>query len=299
MSLLSGGWLAHAEGSKSGPRVTADDTTVSPGERTLLTVDGFQSLFVSAVVCGNEARRGDADCAMPSARGIQTSIDGEPAMAKTYVSVVAPPMPCPCVIRVSAGDTRESAVVPIVVVGHPVADVVDPPSIGELMAVTIRTREAPAGAVDAIRSELGGPVTYRVTVRVTNTAPIPLKTVIVSGAGTRGSGTEILVDLPLEDPGRLEVGQTWEQTVEATIPGPLFDTVTWTATASGAGPAVTTETTTRNRPVLLIVVVGLLLLDLAYLLIRNLARRRAARDEVAGPDAGAPQVAPDDEPALV
>ena len=83
--------------------------------------------------------------------------------------------------------------------------------------------------------------------------------------------------LGLEDPGTIKPGQTWEGTVQAELPSPVWGEFVWQATASGTGPSVTATTTSTHRPWLLIVLVVVLILDLLILAVRLLMRlvRRA------------------------
>lgn len=258
----------------SGPIVTSSRAEVEPGGHTALTIDGFASPYVQISICGNEARRGSVDCNMAASEGVEVRQD---TPLRLQMPVAAPPVDCPCVIRVVGMDASEVALAPIVVIGHPVGPLVDPPAIGDVVAVSISAREMPNGAIDALRSGLGGRTNYQVTVRVKNLANTPLKQVSVSASAGRSASDDSLVSLDLEDPGLLGVGQTWQQTVSVSIPAPAFGTTEWRAVVSGAGPTVVTAITTKHKPWLLFVLVMVLVINISLLLIRWRVRRRAAR----------------------
>ena len=86
--------------------------------------------------------------------GLQLDFDDAPTVYKMPVAV--PTTDCPCVIRVSNSATGELAVAPIVITGHPVGPIIDPPTLDGLIELTITAREAPSGLMPALRSQLGG-----------------------------------------------------------------------------------------------------------------------------------------------
>ena len=269
------------EGFTSGPVITSSVPRALPGERVILTIDGFESSWVTVSVCGNEARRGSGDCNLTGSVTNEFNEAGDP-MALSYV-VTAPPTECPCVIRAVGRDTSEIAVTSFVVTDHPLGPLRDPDVVGDLFSVTISARTAATGALDAIRAEMGGPTTYEVTVRVTNTTTTPLRQVRVSGSV--GPNTqESLTTLELDDPGLIGVGQTWEQTVIAVVPAPSFGTYQWQVAVSGAGPTVVATSTSSHRPWLLIVLVMVIAINLCLVFLRFWARRRARTE--AGEQAG-------------
>lgn len=280
----------HALPIVSGPAVTLDQDEVAPGGRVVVTVDGFSSRNVTIAVCGNEARRGSADCEMTTSQQIRFEDDGEPTWTRFVVP--EPTLPCPCVVRVTSPDNDEIAVTPIVITGHPVGPVVDPPTIGDLVDVSISAATNPDGVLDAIRAATGGPALYDVTVSVLNIGPSALRTVRLSVEGSRGDNA--LPSIEIEDPGLIGVGQTWQQTVQVRVPTPSFGEVEWRATASGAGQPVDATTTTNHRPVLLIVLAVVLVADIGLLLIRFTIRRRVAREAEAAAAAEADSTQPVD-----
>ena len=290
--------LAAAEGSTTGPVVSLSETTVSPGERIMVTINGFKAHTVTISVCGNDARRGSGDCNMVKSKGVRIDPAVSPTVTKFGVS--EPPYGCPCLVRVSSINGDEVAVVPITLLGHPVEPVVSPPKVdGPFVAVAIKARPAPRGSFGWTRANLGGPFHYEVTVRVRNLTTEALHLARVSGFVSRSTNEN--VSLPLTDPGEIGVGQTWKQTVSVTLPAPSFGKLVWHVTVSGAGPTVTADATTQHRPILLIVILMLLIIDIGLLLMRFAIRRRIAREatlaEASNIDGAIDATASDDDDA--
>lgn len=261
---------ASAQTNTTGPTVSLDRAEAAPGDSLIVTVSGFDARPVTISVCGNEARRGSADCDMRGSRARETQPDGP---IGTDLTVTAPPTPCPCIVRVSTQDNRMIGVAPIVIIGHPVADVVGASPSDQPLIADIVAEPASVGVSDQLRSSLGGSTTYDVTVRVTNTAAFEILDVAVAATFTRGRFDDTRnIDVP--NPGPLAPGQTWEETVAVDVPALTFGDVEWTATASGQGPAVTATDSTSSRPVLLYVLGTILVIDLTILLWRLVARAR-------------------------
>lgn len=266
--------VTAAEASITGPSVTLDRTRIHPDERVAVTIDGFRALNVTISVCGNEARRGSADCNMFASEGLKLDTDGTSTLIG--IPIAEPPEPCPCVIRVSSRLNDETATAPIEIIGHPVAPVVDGPTVKDPLEVTIEAVAAPPGVFERARSSIGGPTQYRVKVTVTNRSTVPYRQIALAGTAVRDN--DQLATLPLADAGEIKPGQTWEQIVTAEVPGPALGAIEWRVTVSGAGPTVSATDTTRQRPLLLILLVAFLVIDVFVLAIRFVMRRRSRRE---------------------
>jgi len=258
-----------AQGTNSGPVVTLDRDEIEPEDRVVLNIDGFQSANVTISVCGNEARRGSVDCNMYASEGLKLDTDGTSTVIQ--IPIAAPPVPCPCVIRVSNKTFDEIAIAPITLIGHPVAPVVETPGQQGALDVSINANAASPGVVAKARASMGGPATYEVTVTLKNTSTV--RVAAVSLAGSVGRGGDQLAELTFDDPGTIEPGRTWQQVVTTKVPGPSLGTLQWRVDASGAGPTVSAASTTAQRPTLLIVIVLFLVADVFILAIRFLMRR--------------------------
>ena len=262
--------ILNAQGVTSGPTVTLDRKELEAGQRVVLNIDGFESMNVTISVCGNDARRGSADCNMYASEGLKLDTDGTSTVIQ--IPVAAPPVPCPCVIRVANRTFDEIAIAPITLIGHPTAPIVETPGQQGALDVTISARPASSGILASARASVGGPATYEVTVTVKNTSTVPVAAVSLAGSVARRN--DQLATLAFDDPGLLAPGRTWQQVVTATVPGPSIGELKWEVAASGAGPTVKAAGITAQRPTLLIIVVLFLVADVFLLAIRFRIRRR-------------------------
>ncbi|KWV31852.1 hypothetical protein [Micromonospora rifamycinica] len=96
------------------PGVTVPAGTLRVGQRVLVGLDGWPAGTVQAEVCGNAARRGVLDCATGAATHGQVPPTGR---ATLPVLVAAPPVACPCVLRVRTPTGTASAVTDLALTG--------------------------------------------------------------------------------------------------------------------------------------------------------------------------------------
>ncbi|MDP1792639.1 MAG: hypothetical protein Q8K63_00770, partial [Acidimicrobiales bacterium] len=152
--------------SAAGPTVRLDRSRVALGERVMVILEGWPSQrTVTITVCGNAARRGSVDCAVTRSQGYGIS-EFDRVHASSF-EVAAPPAPCPCVIQVSNSTFSEVAFTPIEIVDHAVGAVVAG-AVDAPLSVELEVRRAKQGVVGWLRSALGGPTTYAVTVVLRN-----------------------------------------------------------------------------------------------------------------------------------
>lgn len=270
LAVAHGGLSAAAqdEGVVDGPTISLDRSTMQPGERVLVTLDGFRGSAVTISVCGNQARRGSADCNMTASEGLGLDRDGSSTI--TEFPVAAPPVTCPCLIRASTTSFDEVALTPIELIGHPVGPVVGVVA-REPLVVSVSARRSPRGSADSVRSSLGGPTAYDVTVSVRNRSTETLAPLTLTGSATRGDDDVATLDLPR--PGPIGPGETWTRVVRATLPAPVLGTFRWRVTASGAGPAAHAEVATSDLPVALLVLALVFGVDIVAIAWRRIRRR--------------------------
>lgn len=267
LGVLAGVTTASAS---EGPSITLDRVEVAPGDPVIVSLRGFRGQVATVAVCGNLARRGSADCNMPTAQAERIRHDDP--LTFTQLLVQPPPVPCPCLVRASTTANEEFAVASLVVLGHPVAPVVDSEQ-GPLVDVAIESRRISGGVVASLRSWLGGPTRYDVTVSVRNRTTGVLSNVALAGGARSGLDDEA-ASLHLERPGQIEPGQTWTQSLEVEVPAPVLGGLTWWARASGAGESVAAGVTTSHIPWLFLVLLALLAGDLTAIGVRFVSRRR-------------------------
>lgn len=275
--------VAQAVPSVTGPVVKLNHSEVAPGDLLLVTIDGFEAPTVTIATCGNEARRGSADCDMVDSKGVRIEETGSPTVTKA--GVFAPPVGCPCVIRVSSQTNDEVVVVPITLLGHPFEPVIAPTNPDTpLVAVSVDARAIPRGLIGWARSNLGGSVPYEVTVTVKNLTTESLHHVTLFGS-VGHSAEDDIATLNLDNPGELGPGQRWTQVVSAEIPAPSLRGIQWQVVASRAGPSVIATANTQHRPVLLLILTMVLVVSFSLLAIRHRMRRRALREVGVGQEA--------------
>lgn len=281
--VMVGAWQVPATG-QTGPRITLDRPEVGPGQPVLVTFEGFDSSFVDFVVCGNLAYRGAADCNVTAGVSKETASGGAPKV----VQVIAhpPPAHCPCIVRASGSTGEEFAVAPIVIVGHPVGDLVGVPD-GPLVEVDVETASANRGLWSTLRAALGGPTRYEATVAVRNTSTETLTRLELHGSVGHWLDDDAAT-LDLHGPEALEPGQTWTQTVVAELSAPSVGTYRFEVVASGAGSSMTASHSVSRQPLLLWFLAAVLVVDVVITVFRQIARRRARREKlteelVAGP----------------
>ncbi|MGH9273405.1 MAG: hypothetical protein ACRDZU_02065 [Acidimicrobiales bacterium] len=265
---LSGRWaMAQAI---EGPSVTVEPAQMSPGDNVVVSLTGWRTNVVTLSVCGNLAARGSSDCNIVASEGIGLLRDS-PISRRDFV-VYAPPTTCPCVLRAASTDSDEVATAPIDLIGHPMGPIVRSASF-EPIEVSLTSRRAPHGVIANLRSWVGGPTGYDVTVSVRNRSTETLEHVVLAGSAGRGR-TDDVTALAIPPVGALAPGQTWEHTFRATVPAPVLGGFVWQVTASGAGPSVSAVDTTTSLPLGFILLAVMFVIDVGAMVWRRLARRR-------------------------
>lgn len=257
----------------AGPTVLLDRTQAQLGQRVTVTLAGWQAHNVNLAVCGNLARRGTADCNIIASQDVKLENGTAPTL--TNLAIFAPPAPCPCVVRAASLDQVEVAFVPVELVGVPVGPVVGPATEAPIN-VSVTVRSDPKGILAGLRSTLGGPTSYRVTVSVRNVSAEGISTVSVSGsAGRTGTDTAASFDFP--EPGAIEPGKTWEHEIHITLAAPLLSRAAWRVFASGAGAPAEATASTHRTPVGFLLISAALGVDIVAMAWYFSRRRRARR----------------------
>lgn len=268
IALIGHGVGAHEVAAQARPEIQLDQTTINPGDAVMVTLSGWSGRVVTISVCGNLARRGSTDCNQVASQGIGLNRDGSPTLSDFVVAL--PPTTCPCVIRASSTTHDAVALVPIELVGAPVGPLVGSPASSPV-SVSLGARRASAGLVSSLRSALGGPTGYEITVLVQNRSAETIEGITVTGAARRGS--KDVETLEVATSGPLEPGETWEHVARSTLPAPAVGTFRWEITASGGGPAAHAEVATDISPTWLFLLALVLVVDLVAIAWRRMKRR--------------------------
>lgn len=144
---------AGALAADAGPTVAVTPVTdagveapTAPGTPLSVTLEGWPGVVVTVAVCGNEARRGSADCDQIGSKGVGLTREG----SGSAVVRPNPPGACPCVVRVSTPTQALVRTAPVDLPWLPTAEPVGPvavesssPSMGTPAAVVAADSPAP------------------------------------------------------------------------------------------------------------------------------------------------------------
>jgi hypothetical protein len=216
------------------PQVSLDRDAAGAGDRLTVHLAGWPAGNVLIELCGNEAGRGSADCAVGSS--VQTHVPASGTTA-AVMPVAAPPVPCPCVVRVRdlAGTTAVTA--SFTVTGDPgpaAGPGAGSPPAGE---PPVLTGVAVTGGW-TWPALFGGPARRTVTFTVDNPGDRPLGDPPALLLG-RGDHPTTLLDAPELEP--VPPGERRTYRVPVTLPAPAFGS--YTVRGEVAGAAFLAETT--------------------------------------------------------
>jgi hypothetical protein len=271
---VAAGPAGAAAGQEDPPRIVLDRAEAAPGDVLTVTFYGFEGRLVTVSVCGNLARGASADCDAVGSQVVSLArSDGE----QRHFELAVPPAACPCVVRAAAPQSGESAIAPLVLVGHPVGSVVDPAGDAAPLALRISVSRASDGPLASLRSLLGGPTSYVVSVTVENRSAHELRGVTVAGyAGRAGDDGNEEVGSFSTPRLSLAPGQRWHGEVTARLPAPVLGSYRWHAGAFAFGAAEPVDATAASRhvPWLLVLLAVALVVDLVGIATRAVLRRR-------------------------
>jgi sortase A len=270
------GWPAGVAVAQSAPgsypTIALDRSTAHPGDNIVVQFHNWQSRDVTLSICGNLARRGSVDCNIVGSEGVPISALSPETLSDFVVPV--PPTTCPCVIRAANSTQTEIAYAPVVLIGVATGPLVSPSDFSPI-DTTVDVRRVHAGLGAALRSALGGPTAYDVSVTLRNKSADTLTDVRPYGWAGR-SKTDQSRTLSFPAVGDLGPGQSWTHVVHVRTPAPHLGRFYWEVSVSGAGPAVHAESVTRDTPWLLVVLVALIIGDIAVIVARRFRRRSSA-----------------------
>jgi hypothetical protein len=264
------GILAPADAAAE-PAVTLDRSAVGLGDKVLVTLHDWPTQESVAIsLCGNAAARGSIDCDLTNSlgRGIYAA---QPVQAVLF-RVTPPPMPCPCVIHVTNTTQSLTAFAPIEILGFPTAPVVGN-TFESPLAVSMRVRKATQGLFGWVKSSLGGPTTYDLTVVVRNTSAEDVSGVRLTGRVGRTADDQARL-VRITPPDVLPAGKSWTHTEEVTLAAPVAGRFVWNVTAAGAGPVARDQVAVHHWPLLLILMILVLVGDVAMMIGRRIEGRR-------------------------
>ena len=281
-TLYSLAWTGAASAQPVGPpepSVTLSVPAATVGQQVSVTGQHFAPVTaMSMQVCGNDARDGSTDCDVVAGQTVLTDEHGE---FRSHLNVRFPPVPCPCVVWVTAHDGAVlSATAPIGVIA---ANYVAPPPSAASSASDVEVVRAELVQQSAWRGWLGLPVSARLHVTIRNPGDTPVVHPVVSLRFGSGSDPSGVLDAPQID--ALRGGE--QRTIDVPVSLGLLAHGTYTVKgAIGSTPVTFGATTTVVPWVLLLLFVVGAAVGSAALALRGWRRVRAevpAADTIAPP----------------
>ena len=253
------------------PDMFLDRTAGAPGDAVFVTLTGWPGRAVTLTICGNQALRGSQDCNMVRSESESLNRDDTPTVA--HLPIYAPPLPCPCVVRATTRTNEVVDFAPIEIIGHPIAPLVEP-EVFDPLSITMQTKRARTGLIDTVRSALGGPTAYDVTVTVQNRSGSLVSGVTVSGAVGRGNDVDgDSAGLQFAPAADLAPGEQRTESSRVSVPAPAVGSFTLSAVAAGGGPVATASDSVKHVPFPLLILLAVLAGDLVAIVMRRRRKR--------------------------
>jgi len=249
------------------PYVVASAEIAAPG--TVLGIRGAHwpgLTYLHAVLCGQNAIDGSADCALDAAITVTPGPDGE---VQGSMEVVLPPSPCPCVVFVTDRSSTFSTRIPIDIVGAPTRPVVSRAPAPDRPRLEVETRVVGGHNLWSI---LGGPARRNLRISMRNTGEVPINPVISARWG-RGERRHRILNAPAEE--LLLPGMSRSVDLDWNIAGLTYGSYAVAGEVAGAGTPVRFTAQTTTWPWLLLFLIPQALLLLA----RRVVRHRLAHHE--------------------
>lgn len=252
--------------------VSFDRQQAVPGDIVTVSLDGWPQGPAQVELCGNAAQRGSVDC--NSLGGVAASVSAD-GTARLRLALGEPPVPCPCVVRVTQQHTGAAATVPIDIPGFAGVVTADE-TVGNRQVVPIQRRLEVVGttieADESWRAWFGGDVGRVATVTVRNDGNVAITGVVVSARLDGGLDTSIVIPSP--PPFDLAPGEERDVDLAFELPSPAIGDYRIEGRVDGTEQPIEFSIPTRHMPWGLINAVVLLIGTWLVLSARRRARRR-------------------------
>jgi hypothetical protein len=255
-------------GATGKPTLSIDRTTAQPGSPIFVSGTGWPAeTLVQIAVCGNLALDGSVDCALASSINVATRRDGRLSATTT---VVVPPSPCPCVVRVNDLSSSINAQVVITIPGAPVGDAgvkATPPDV----ARAVRLSAVRLGGARPWTAWFGAGFDRALVATVTNVSSTAISSLDLSVRIGRSEHPTGVVEAP--SLASLAPGESQTIRVPVHVGALSWGDYYVRVQVSGFGRPATATVHASTFPWAALVVV-LVVLQLLLLAIRNRVRRR-------------------------
>jgi hypothetical protein len=168
--LVATAGTAHAGQRAPEPTVVLSTTNLTPGTPVSIIGKHWPSgSLLQASLCGNRALDGSANCVPDTAVTMTPGPDGS---FEDALQVTIPPVPCPCVVLVTRLDANDLEVIPVEIVGAPVAPVElhAPPKLQNSLKAQVKVESS-----TTLASVLGGAADRTLVVTLHNDANVPVR----------------------------------------------------------------------------------------------------------------------------
>ncbi|TDD35835.1 hypothetical protein E1287_12670 [Actinomadura sp. KC06] len=200
-----------------GPSVEIDRAEAKPGDTVTVDLAAWPAGNVLIELCGNGGERGSADCAVAAAA--TTFVTGQ-GRGTAMITVVKPPIGCPCVVSARPVSGGRARTVPLKIEGVPVLTAAQRRTVsaGPARDLTVSGVRVSGGGPSA--AWFAGPAERTVTFTVRNTGAAPVTDPPLTLAAGRGAEPTGILDAPKI--GTLAPGEERTYEVDVTLPGPAF-----------------------------------------------------------------------------
>jgi hypothetical protein len=248
------------------PTLTIQPATAPVGATVQVVGSGLPSkASFQFQICGQRAVHGSADCASGAAVQVLSESNGTISLP---ITVVVPPIPCPCVVAAFAISSALTVTTPISIPGAPVSSTpVSPPQLPRSHLVVAKSELAGSTPVAAW---FGFPATRTLDLTLTNTGAAPATSIhlIADLGSTPVLNTRL---------GPLGPRQTKTYEVSVTIPALSVGNMNVNGHIfTGDGQQTSFKVPVTIWPVGLLLV-AIVLAQMILLAVRNIMRRRHER----------------------
>jgi len=252
------------------PQLVVSPSAATPGGSAQVVGSGLlYSEDYQLQICGNNFARGSVDCAVTSAVSAESTNQGTLTIT---VPVVIPPAPCPCVVAALPTDQGPTVTGPINIVGAPHEAVPVQPPEPKLVIVgaSLEGNTQP-------KEWLGFAASRTLVLKVKNTGSAAALDVTL--AASIGSTPAALPALPGLSPGQVRTYR-----IAVTFPAFSVGSTELSGHVGVAGSSTVPFHLSLSQHPWAWLIIFLVILQLMLLAIRNLARRRVARNSVDSSD---------------
>ncbi|MFD0684303.1 hypothetical protein [Actinomadura fibrosa] len=269
-----------ASAAAPGPSVEIDRTEARVGDTVTVDLNAWPSGNVLIELCGNGGARGSADCAVAAAA---TTFADARGRGTAMVTVVKPPIGCPCVISARPVAGGRARTVPLAVRGVPTLSAAQRRAVSAAPARDLAVSGVRVTGGGPVAAWFGGPAERTVTFTLRNTGAAPVTDPPLTLAAGRGAEPTGVLDAP--EIGTLAPGQRRTYSVRARLPGPAFGRYTVVGELTGVDRPARFTARTSSYPWALPALI-LLAVPLAVAV-----ELRRPRGRAAGTPAGPPRAA--------